>query len=530
MARNILIFSDGTGEVGGYAFDEVRTNVYKLYRATRVDPDSCIDPREQVAFYDPGLGSGGDGSGFLGSRIARWIYNTASEATGLGITKNIIDCYAAIIRLAKPQDRIFFFGFSRGAYTVRSVAAVVTLCGIPTRNLDGGKLPLDQAGSKKLARYAVKHVYQFTTSRKEGDATPYQNFLLRTRERLAIRFRMDCGSYDREHPVHPNNYPYFVGVFDTVAALGSLAEGTSCIALYALAAALVSWPVSLLPNLPGIGPYLTFLTFLHVLLALVAVPVAVALAVYVSTHVKFDFDVPGYSLWERLRTFHFTTKWKHTFYNTDLDRNIPYAKHAISIDENRKDFARVKWGVPDGRPSHDDAGNLTFEQIWFAGNHADIGGGYQENECRLSDTALKWMLACAYTIPNGIQYDRSVLRLHPDSAGMQHDEVKSGFGAIPNLFGLTWTYGARELPKMEDGLSKAPMHRSVYERFDMDEVPDYDAMRQYRPATLAIHVDFKGAYGNPGGKSDPKRAAVASYIEDRLPPNLCIPMELTRSV
>jgi hypothetical protein len=113
---------------------------------------------------------------------------------------------------------------------------------------------------------------------------------------------------------------------------------------------------------------------------------------------------------------------------------------------------------------------------------------------------------------------------------MQHDEVKSGFGAIPNLFGLTWTYGARELPKMENGLSKAPMHRSVYERFDMDEVPDYDAMRQYRPATLAIHVDFKGAYGNPGGKSDPERAVVAAYIEDRLPPNLCIPMELTRSL
>jgi hypothetical protein len=36
MARNILIFSDGTGQVGGYEFDEDRTNVYKLYRATRV--------------------------------------------------------------------------------------------------------------------------------------------------------------------------------------------------------------------------------------------------------------------------------------------------------------------------------------------------------------------------------------------------------------------------------------------------------------------------------------------------------------
>jgi hypothetical protein len=88
---------------------------------------------------------------------------------------------------------------------VRCVAAVLALCGIPTRNLDGGELPLDEAGSKKLATYAVKHVYQFTSSRKEKDATPRQKFLLQTRERLAIRFRMDCAAYDPQHPIHPNN-------------------------------------------------------------------------------------------------------------------------------------------------------------------------------------------------------------------------------------------------------------------------------------------------------------------------------------
>lgn len=114
MARNILIFSDGTGQVGGISFDEDRTNIYKLFRATRVAPDSTIDPAQQAAFYDPGLGSRGEG-GFLIGRVARWIYKTASQATGLGITQNIVDCYAAVIRLAKPGDRIFLFGFSRGA-------------------------------------------------------------------------------------------------------------------------------------------------------------------------------------------------------------------------------------------------------------------------------------------------------------------------------------------------------------------------------------------------------------------------------
>jgi T6SS, Phospholipase effector Tle1-like, catalytic domain len=203
-----------------------------------------------------------------------------------------------------------------------------------------------------------------------------------------------------------------------------------------------------------------------------------------------------------------------------MNRNIPYAKHAISIDENRKEFARVRWGVPDDRPSRDEFGNLTFEQVWFAGNHADIGGGYKDNESRLSDTALKWMLACAYTIPYGIRYERTVLRLHPDPAGIRHDEVKSGFGTISNFFGITWTYGTRKLPNMDNSeFSDATMHRSVYERFDMEEVPDYDAMREYRPVILENHIDFKDAYGKAGAKSNAQRAAVAAYVEDCLPPN-----------
>jgi uncharacterized protein (DUF2235 family) len=520
MPRNILIFSDGTGQVGGYAFDEDRTNVYKLFRATRVCPDSCIDPKEQAAFYDPGLGSRGEG-GFIIGRIAQWVYKAASQATGLGITQNIIDCYAAIIRLANPDDRIFFFGFSRGAYTVRCVAAVLALCGIPTRNLKGSELPLDEAGSKKLSTYAVKHVYQFTSSRKEKDATPRQKFLLQTRERLAIRFRMDSAAYDPQHPIHPNNYPYFVGAFDTVAALGSVAQSVKFLAIYAAVAAVAAWLISLIPNVPVIGPYLEFLEFRWVYLALVAVPAMAALAIYIWTHTKFDFNVPGYSAKEQRQTLHFTTEWKHTFYDTDLNINIRYAKHAISIDENRADFARVRWGVPDGRPSRDAAGNLTFEQVWLAGNHTDIGGGYKENESRLSDTALKWMLACAYTIPDGIKYDRSVMRLHPDAAGIQHDEVKSGFGTIANFFGITWTPGKRDLPKIPGTeISKATMHRSVYERFDLDAVPDYDAMRLYRPLTLENHLDFKDAYGKAGAKSNPDRPEAAAYIEDRLPPNL----------
>ena len=57
MARNILIFADGTGNEGGLIPDESRTNVYKLYRATRTGPDSNIDPSRQIAFYIRGVGT-----------------------------------------------------------------------------------------------------------------------------------------------------------------------------------------------------------------------------------------------------------------------------------------------------------------------------------------------------------------------------------------------------------------------------------------------------------------------------------------
>jgi hypothetical protein len=54
MPKNIVIFSDGTGQAGGVNFDEVRTNVYKLYRACRVGPDTLIDPFRAGRFLRPG--------------------------------------------------------------------------------------------------------------------------------------------------------------------------------------------------------------------------------------------------------------------------------------------------------------------------------------------------------------------------------------------------------------------------------------------------------------------------------------------
>jgi hypothetical protein len=58
---------------------------------------------------------------------------TAEQMFGFGFTSRVIECYLAVISSWQPSDRIYLFGFSRGAYTARCVAHVLDLCGIPTK-------------------------------------------------------------------------------------------------------------------------------------------------------------------------------------------------------------------------------------------------------------------------------------------------------------------------------------------------------------------------------------------------------------
>src|SRR5262249_39503087 len=119
MAKNIVLLSDGTGQGASMPKAE-RTNVWKLWDATKK-----ADPANQVTFYDEGLGAEHKREWW------RWAYDLASRATGLGISQNIKDCYTALIEYYEPSDRVFLFGFSRGAFTVRSLGGVLSLCGIP---------------------------------------------------------------------------------------------------------------------------------------------------------------------------------------------------------------------------------------------------------------------------------------------------------------------------------------------------------------------------------------------------------------
>jgi uncharacterized protein (DUF2235 family) len=469
MAKNIIIYSDGTGQAGGLRPDENRSNIYKLYRATRCGPDSEIDPREQLTFYDAGLGSQPPGGAFFLTRAYRWLRNVASQATGLGITTNIIDCYAAIIRMWEPGDRIYLFGFSRGAYTVRCLAAVLSLCGVPTRLPNGSPLRRDVGTTTHIAREAVKKVYQHVGSPKDTAYLPQ-------REALARRF---CRQYGCDAEGGPNVVPFFVGVFDTVAALGS----------YLLSGALVAGAAFLILAASYLQSFFLF-PFLPTFLWSVGVATVAALAGYVATHVKYAVSLEGYSL---AQTLHLASP-KMKFYDLHLNNAVWYARHAMSIDENRADFARVPWGGSHNKgPARPEEYPGWLQQVWFAGNHSDVGGSYPENEARLSDVSLGWMVRAAKNLPDrktpdgfGIKVDDRYLKLNPDPLGPQHDEREPGY--LAGRF--RWTEGPRHV---ED---EAVLHPSVLARFAAnDGVQHYYEQTVYRPPNLKDHSKVKQYYG-----------------------------------
>ncbi len=469
MPKNVIIFSDGTGQGGGLTVDERRSNVYKLYRACRCGPDSAVDPASQLAFYDPGLGSrlaSGEKVGF-----ARRVYNLLSQVTGLGLTRNVIDCYAALIRMWEPGDRIYLFGFSRGAYTVRCLSGVIALCGVPTAASSEVRFDLETSG--RIAAEAVRGVYRYGAGIK-GDP------LKGERHALARRFR---DRYAANGPDgEPDAAPYLIGVWDTVAALGLPIGGTLqsilAVAAYFVSCLLVAGALASLGRAASpVAPVLD-LGYWPAVYVCIAGSAAAAVMLGVGR-----FVYPPRPELSGRRRWRSAIPGRVKFYDTALGTTVAYARHALAIDENRRDFGRVPWDDEGEAPDapHAKAGRL--KQVWFAGCHSDVGGSYPETESRLSDVALAWMVEEASALPAPIVVDPACLKLFPSPAGAQHDEVAAGISGVPRwLRGIVrWRAADRDVP------ARAPLHPSVLDRFDFDEVRLYDRAGPYRPEPLRRH-------------------------------------------
>ena len=290
--QRLIVCADGTWNTP-HQQDQGKpapTNVWKMYEAVRrrrAGPDGI----PQVARYEPGVGAFPGGMAGLAMRV-RMLFTRRSRQgslvqgiTGEGLDDIIRGCYAWLVEQYEPGDAIYVFGYSRGAYTVRSLAGMIRKCGILRR---------DRAS-------ALREAYDFYRSGVHPKDPVAESF----RSRNAHAAHVTC-----------------IGVWDTVGALG--------------------------------------------------IPLGI---------------------------FRELNAARHQFHDVTLSSHVQHAYHALAIDERRRPFAPTLWEQqPEARQ--------TLEQVWFAGVHGNVGGGY--TDCGLSDNAFLWMAERAQRA--GLALDEAYVR------------------------------------------------------------------------------------------------------------------------
>jgi uncharacterized protein (DUF2235 family) len=274
--KRIVICADGTWNVRDQTDDETGkrrpTNVTKVARAVRPRAKDGVD---QVVFYHDGIGTSGP------------LDKLTGGAFGRGIEDNIRNLYRFILYNYMTGDELYLFGFSRGAFTVRTLAGFMKLVGLVEKDDD----------------YFVPDLYECYEKCK-GPGTPEWE-----RAHRKIKDKRTCPQIR------------FIGVWDTVGALGA-------------------------PGLLG-------------------------------------------------QVFN---KNKYEYHDVGLSDTIESAFHALAIDERRKPFKPTLWTRPDGWRGR-------LEQVWFAGVHSSVGGGYSPDG--LANEALHWMIEKAES--SGLEMDSEYL-------------------------------------------------------------------------------------------------------------------------
>lgn len=279
MPKNIVICSDGTGNS---AVKDRGTNVFKMFESIDLNGhkrDPQLDP--QIAFYDDGVGT----EDFKPLRILGGV-------AGVGLGRNVRFLYKQLTRVYDVGDRIYLFGFSRGAFTVRTLAGLITRCGL----IDGSKLQTSQE-----LNYAVDQVYKVYRKSYQTEISKRLFGPSKLDELTAFR-KANCLA--SRIPIH------FIGVWDTVDAVG-------------------------LPF--AIGDIINGLIY------------------------RFKFSD------------------KH------LHEDVAYACQALAIDDERQSFTPVLWEL-----NHEKNDETRIKQVWFAGAHSNVGGGYPKQGMSL--VALEWMM------------------------------------------------------------------------------------------------------------------------------------------
>ena len=355
MPKNIVICADGTGNT---TIKDRGTNVFKLFEA--VDGSGHRFDRtlvQQVSIYHDGVGT----------ESLRWL-RIFTGATGWGLSRNVKQLYGELARVYESGDRIFLFGFSRGAFTVRTLAGLINTCGI---------LDVSRYGSNGLFEKGIRETY--TEYRRK-----YQTWLSRMVFGDNTKKKPDPEKLRKHHFVHIPGFDgssppviHFIGVWDTVDAVG--------------------------------------------------------LPLHLADLVNSLF-------------------WRFKFPDTKLSPKVGVACHALAIDESRRSFAPVLW---DEEPE-DRSKPPRIEQVWFAGAHSNVGGGYPRQGMSL--TAMDWMMTRCEA--NGLRFHADVRAAFKGLADVNDKRYDSRAG-----LGVFYRWTPRDIEKLCSKCHVTPqIHRSVFER------------------------------------------------------------------
>ncbi|MBV8927350.1 MAG: DUF2235 domain-containing protein [Bradyrhizobium sp.] len=169
MPRNLVLCLDGTSD----QFAATNTNVVKLYTML------ARAPNDQLSYYQPGIGTMTPAA--FWSRVRRWFVKQIDLATAWFLSEHVTDAYRFLMRYHQDGDRIYVFGFSRGAYTARALAGMLHKVGLLTQ------------GNDELIQFA------------------WDKFKNEDNEYVARKFK---DTFSRPVVVH------FLGLWDTVSSIG----------------------------------------------------------------------------------------------------------------------------------------------------------------------------------------------------------------------------------------------------------------------------------------------------------------------
>ena len=215
--KNIILCSDGTGQSGGAG---ISTNVWRIYDAI----DIQYKDKKQLVFYDDGVGTN-----------KNMVLKVMGLVLGYGLSRNIRELYKYTVMHYKPEDKLYLFGFSRGAHTIRLLAELICAFGILNPKSFDNERELDKAIKKlqnqfKAAiRWAwIKNVFVKSANINQKNKRKMTESLLKSKRKVfenKLKFLIKKHNVQTKTPTilkgtFKDVEIEFIGVWDTVSAVG----------------------------------------------------------------------------------------------------------------------------------------------------------------------------------------------------------------------------------------------------------------------------------------------------------------------